>query len=87
MTATTISVTRSRSGPVLDRLADVSLFAFVAALQLSIALASILLTVMLLCWAALLLKDQSRPSADEDERSRGKRVGHRDHCPCRAGSF
>ncbi len=43
MTATTMSVTGSPTAPALDRLADVLLLAFVAALQLSIALASILL--------------------------------------------
>jgi O-antigen ligase len=39
------------------------LLAFVAALQLSIAIAGILLTAALIAWAALLVRDRVRPSA------------------------
>ena len=39
------------------------LLAFVAALQLSIAIAGILLTAALIAWAALLVRDRARPSA------------------------
>jgi O-antigen ligase len=62
MTATTISVTHPR-GATLDRAAELLLLAFVAALQLSIAAANIVLTGMLLCWVALLARDRARPAA------------------------
>jgi O-antigen ligase len=41
----------------------VLLLAFVASLQVSIALAGVALAAMLLCWAAMLLRDRTRPSA------------------------
>ena len=63
MTATTMSVTGAPTAPALDRLADVLLLAFVAALQLSIAVASVLLGAVLLCWGVLLVRDRTWPAA------------------------
>jgi O-antigen ligase len=63
MTATTMSATGAPAAPALDRLADVLLLGFVAALQLSIAAASILLSAVLLCWGVLLIRDRTRPAA------------------------
>ena len=63
MTTTTMTVSRARTGLTLDRVADVLLLAFVAALQFQISVAQIVLTAMLLCWAALLVRDKVRPSA------------------------
>ena len=63
MTATTMSATGAPAAPALDRLADVLLLGFVAALQLSIAAASILLSAVLLCWSVLLIRDRTRPAA------------------------
>ncbi|HVG54150.1 MAG TPA: O-antigen ligase family protein [Vicinamibacterales bacterium] len=47
----------------LDRAAFWLLLAFVASLQLSIAAAGILLTAALLAWAAVLVRDRTRPDA------------------------
>ena len=47
----------------LDKAALWLLLAFVAALQLSIAVAGILLTASLVAWAALLIRDRARPTA------------------------
>ena len=63
MTTTTMTVSRTRTAPALDRVADVLLLVFVAALQFQISVAQIVLTAMLLCWAALLVRDKARPSA------------------------
>jgi O-antigen ligase len=51
------------SGPsaAFERVAVVGLFGFVAALQLSIFAAEILLTVMLLAWAGWLVRSRTRP--------------------------
>jgi hypothetical protein len=58
-----MSVTGARTAPVLDRVAEALLLAFVAALQIQISLAQLLLTAMLVCWAALLVRDKARPLA------------------------
>lgn len=63
MTTTTMSVSGARTAPTLDRVAEWLLLAFVAALQIQISIAQIVLTGMLLCWAALLVRDRVRPSA------------------------
>jgi O-antigen ligase len=63
MTATTMSVTGAPTTPWLDRLTIALLLGFVGALQISIAAADILLVATLLCWAAQLVRDKSRPSA------------------------
>ena len=65
MTATTMSVTDTREAatPGLDKLAAALLFGFVASLQISIAVAGILLSAMLVCWVAMLVADRRWPSA------------------------
>ncbi len=64
MTSTaSLSVRAAPSAPMLDRLAMAALVAFVASVQLSIALASIFLTATFLCWAAVMVRDRVRPSA------------------------
>jgi O-antigen ligase len=63
MSATTITVTHAPARPVLDRLTAALLLGFVASLQVSIALANILLTATLASWAASLVRDRARPSA------------------------
>jgi O-antigen ligase len=52
-----------QSTPTLDRLATVLLLLFVASLQMSIFAAGILLSLMLVCWVALLVRDRERPTA------------------------
>ena len=62
MTTTTMTaIARPAFG--LDKAALWLLLAFVAALQLSIAAAGILLTASLAAWAALLIRDRARPTA------------------------
>jgi O-antigen ligase len=62
MTTTTMpAIARPAFG--LDNAALWLLLAFVAALQLSIAAAGILLTAALAAWAALLVRDRARPTA------------------------
>jgi O-antigen ligase len=63
MNTATMSVSDTRTAPGLERVAVALLLGFVASLQVSIALASILLTATLLCWAALRLRDRSWPAA------------------------
>jgi O-antigen ligase len=53
----------ARTAPGLDRLTAVLLLAFVAAVQLSIAAAQILLGGLLLCWTLGLFRDKKRPTA------------------------
>jgi len=63
MTTTTMSVAGTRPVATLDRVTFGLLLAFVASLQVSIAAANILLTAMLLCWVALLVRDRAKVSA------------------------
>lgn len=63
MSATTLTATHAPAAPGLERVAYWLLLAFVASLQLSIAAASILLTAVLLSWAALLVRQRVRPEA------------------------
>ncbi len=63
MTSTTISAPEARSALSLDRIAFGLLLAFVAALQISIAAAHVLLAATLLCWAAILVRGRTRPQA------------------------
>ena len=63
MSAMTVSVPRTASAPGVERLAFFSLLGFVAALQISIAAAQILLTLAGLCWIILLVRDRTRPAA------------------------
>src|SRR2546428_5479385 len=62
MTTATVTMPRGQSLS-LDRVAFGLLLAFVAALQVSIAGAQIVLTAMLLCWAAILVRRHERPEA------------------------
>jgi O-antigen ligase len=61
--ATTITVPHTRTTPGLDRVAVTLLLGFVASLQVSIALAGMLLAGMLVAWVATLVRDRVRPSA------------------------
>jgi len=61
--ATTMSVPQTRTTPGLDRVAIALLLGFVASLQVSIALANVLLAGTLMTWAAMLVRDRVRPSA------------------------
>ena len=63
MTATTITAVGTRSDATLERITGYLLLGFVAALQISIAAAEILLAATFVGWAAVLLRDKSRPSA------------------------
>jgi O-antigen ligase len=63
MRATTIGIPDAHTAPVLDRLTTVLLLGFVAAVQLSIAAAQILLSALLLCWVIGLVREKSRPTA------------------------
>ena len=63
MTSTTMSVAGTRPALTLERATFGLLLAFVASLQVSIAAANILLTGLLLGWAALLVRDRARPAA------------------------
>ena len=61
--ATTMTVPHTRTTPGLDRVAIALLLGFVASLQVSIALANVLLAGTLTTWAAMLVRDRVRPSA------------------------
>jgi O-antigen ligase len=63
MTSTTLSMPETHSALSLDRVAFGLLLAFVAALQISIAAAHVLLAATLICWAALLVRGHARPQA------------------------
>jgi O-antigen ligase len=63
MTATTMTVPHTRTGITPDRVTLWLLLAFVAALQVSIAAANILLTATLLAWAVTLVRQRTRPAA------------------------
>ena len=61
--ATTMTVPRMRTTPGLDRVAAALLLGFVASLQVSIALANMLLAATLLTWVATLARDRVWPAA------------------------
>ena len=63
MTSATVTMAQPHPTPTLDRVATWLLLLFVASLQMSIFAAQILLSLMLVCWAALLIRDRARPSA------------------------
>ena len=63
MTTATMSVAQQKVTPTADRIVLVLLLGFVAALQVSIALANILLAATLLGWAGLRLRERALPSA------------------------
>jgi O-antigen ligase len=58
-----MSVPQMRTTPGLDRVAVALLLGFVGSLQVSIALANVLLAATLVTWAATLTRDRVRPSA------------------------
>src|SRR5215510_11721384 len=62
LTNATVTVPRGQHLS-LDRVAFGLLLVFVAALQMSIAAAQIVLTGTLLCWAAILVRRHERPAA------------------------
>jgi O-antigen ligase len=63
MRATTIGIPHAQTAPGMDRLTTLLLLGFVAAVQVSIAAAQILLAVLLLCWIAGLVRDKARPTS------------------------
>ena len=63
MNTATMSVSDTRTAPGLERVAVAILLGFVASLQVSIALSQILLTALMLCWIAILVRDRTWPSA------------------------
>ena len=63
MNTVTMSATAPRTAPALDRVTRGLLLGFVASLQVSIALAHILLTALLLSWITLRIQDRTRPAA------------------------
>jgi O-antigen ligase len=63
MTTVTMSVASPRAAPGLERVTGGLLLGFVGALQISIALAQILLAAMCLSWIALRIQDRTRPAA------------------------
>jgi putative inorganic carbon (hco3(-)) transporter len=63
VTTATATMAAPQAPPTLDRLALVLLWLFVASLQMSIFAAGILLSLLLVCWVALLVRDRTRPSA------------------------
>ena len=62
MTTAAVSVTHPRTAHGLERATLVLLLCFVASLQISIAAANILLTLMLVCWVAQLIQDRTLPA-------------------------
>ena len=63
MNAVTMSVSETRTAPGLERVTVALLLGFVASLQLSIAVAQILLAATFVCWIAMLVRDRTLPSA------------------------
>ena len=63
MSTATMPVAQPKAMPTADRVVLVLLLGFVAALQISIALANILLAATLLGWAGLRIRDREVPSA------------------------
>jgi putative inorganic carbon (hco3(-)) transporter len=63
MTSATVAMAQSHPTPTLDRVAMWLLLLFVASLQMSIFAAGILLSLTLVCWVALLVRDREWPSA------------------------
>jgi O-antigen ligase len=62
MTTAAMSVTHPRSAAGLERATVVLLLCFVASLQISIAAANILLSLMLVCWVAQIVQDRTLPA-------------------------
>jgi O-antigen ligase len=62
MTTATMSVTEPREVPTLERVTFTLLLCFVASLQISIAVANVLLTALLACWLTGLVREHRRPT-------------------------
>jgi O-antigen ligase len=62
MTTATMSMTQPRTAPGLERVTVALLLCFVASLQISIAAANILLSLMLVCWVAMMVQGKAVPS-------------------------
>ena len=65
MNTVTTSVAGLRTAPVLERVTGGLLLGFVGALQISIAVAQILLAAMFISWIALRIQDRARPTAPQ----------------------
>lgn len=65
MTTATATMTAPQAPPTLDRVALWLLMLFVASLQMSIFAAGILLSLMIVCWVALLVRDRERPAVPD----------------------
>jgi hypothetical protein len=63
MNATALTMSGAQTTPWLDRVAMALLFAFVATVQVSIVAAQAFLVLLLIVWAATLVRDKTRPSA------------------------
>ena len=63
MNSATMTVAPGREAAGLERVSVWLLLALVASLQVSIAAASILLSLTLVCWAARLVRDKALPAA------------------------
>jgi len=63
MRATTLGMPQAQIAPGLDRLTNILLLAFAAAVQLSIAAAQILLAALVLCWILGMVRERSHPAA------------------------
>ena len=63
MNATALTMSDTQTTPWLDRVAIALLFAFVATVQVSIVAAQAFLVLLLIAWAAILVRDRTRPSA------------------------
>jgi len=61
MTTAAMSMTHPRAAPGLERVTVVLLLCFVAALQISIAAADILLSLMMVCWVAQIVQEKTLP--------------------------
>lgn len=64
-TATATMTAPPPASPALDRIALWLLLLFVASLQMSIFAAGVLLSLMLVCWVALLVRDRERPAVPD----------------------
>ena len=65
MNATTLSMSHAQTTPLLDRLTVGLLMAFVATIQVSIVAAQTFLVLLLIAWAATLVRDKTRPGAPQ----------------------
>lgn len=63
MNAVSMSVSGARPAPGLERIATALLLGFVGSLQVSIALANILLSATLACWLAMRIRERAAPAA------------------------